>query len=307
MVRGIERRHLFYDECDNRDLLARLNRILPESGMSCYAWALMPNHAHLVLRTGQVPLRQVMARVNTGYAKAFNLRHDRVGHLFQNRYKSLLVTSDAQILALVRYVHLNPVRAHLVGSLDALGGYPWTGHATLLGDRSTLFQDTSSILAQFGGRTAESRRRLVDWMRTESEPIRERSARLCPAEGNASDSGAAKSGNGPIRNDADDADGFGASSEIDSEARPRHRELVALVRNVCARRGVPEGTILGSSRPRCVSDARAEIAHRACTELQLSGANVARMLGLSKAAVSQARVRGRVLLASERDRSLREN
>jgi REP element-mobilizing transposase RayT len=307
MLRGIERRHLFYDECDNRDLLARLNRILPESGMSCYAWALMPNHVHLVLRTGRVPLRQVMARVNTGYAKAFNLRHDRVGHLFQNRYKSLLVTSDAQILALVRYVHLNPVRARLVDTLDALGGYPWTGHASLLGDRPELFQDTSSILAQFGGRMAESRRRLLDWMRTEAEPTPGRSVRPCPAEADSSEPSAAKRGSGPVRNDLDDADGIDTSSGIDSEARPRHRELVALVRHVCARRGVAEGTILGSSRSRCVSAARAEIAHRACTELLLSGATVARMLGLSKAAVSQARVRGRVLLASERDPSLREN
>ena len=79
MLRGIERRRIFHDDSDRRDLLGRLGRILPEAGMACLSWALMPNHVHLVLRTGPIPLARVMARVNTGYACAFNLRHERAG------------------------------------------------------------------------------------------------------------------------------------------------------------------------------------------------------------------------------------
>jgi len=90
IIRGIERRKIFWDGKDRDDLFDRLSTILPESKMSCYGWALMSNHAHFLFRTGDVGLSTVMRRLLTGYAVSFNRRHRRHGQLFQNRYKSII-------------------------------------------------------------------------------------------------------------------------------------------------------------------------------------------------------------------------
>lgn len=165
MFRGIERRTIFADDRDRKDILARFERILPECGVACYAWALMPNHLHLLVRTGAQPLARAMARIGTGYAQRFNRRHARVGHLFQNRYKSIPVLDDVQLLVLIRYIHLNPVRAGLVAGLAALERFPWTGHAALMGRRRSAFQDVAAVLELFGSQPASGRAKLRDWMR----------------------------------------------------------------------------------------------------------------------------------------------
>ena len=120
IIRGIERREIFTDEEDRRNFLKRLAMVLTETATPCYAWVLLSNHAHFLLRTGMAPLAGVMKRVLTGYAQQYNRRHERVGHLFQNRYKSILCEEDAYCLELVRYIHLNPVRAGIVKTLEQL-------------------------------------------------------------------------------------------------------------------------------------------------------------------------------------------
>ena len=136
MARGIERRKLFRDDKDRGSFLERLAIILEETQTQCYAWALIPNHFHLLLRTGATPLSKVMRRLMTGYAVTFNKRHKRSGHLFQNRYKSVVCEEDAYLLELIRYIHLNPLRAKLVQDLKELDKYPWTGHSAILGRRT---------------------------------------------------------------------------------------------------------------------------------------------------------------------------
>ena len=131
--RGIERRPIFVTDDDRRDFLGRLAALVGADHIAVYAWALMPNHFHLLLRTGNLPLSSAMQVLLGGYAGAFNRRHRRAGHLFQNRFKSTLVQHDPYFLELVRYIHLNPVRARIVPDLDALDRHPWTGHAALLG------------------------------------------------------------------------------------------------------------------------------------------------------------------------------
>lgn len=90
-----------------------------------------------------------MRRLLTGYAVVFNLRHHRSGHLFQNRYKSIVCQEDAYLLELVRYIHLNPLRAGLVGSLDDLDAYAWSGHAVLMGNASLDGHQSDEILQMF--------------------------------------------------------------------------------------------------------------------------------------------------------------
>ena len=86
MVRGIERREIFKNDEDRKDFLDRLAKLLPMTETSCYAWVLMPNHAHFLFRTGLSAFAAVMRRLLTGYAVSFNQRHKRRGQLFQNRY-----------------------------------------------------------------------------------------------------------------------------------------------------------------------------------------------------------------------------
>ena len=94
----------------------------------------MTNHAHILLRTGYVPLSTVMRRLLTGYAQQFNRRHRRHGQLFQNRFKSILCEEEPYLLELVRYIHLNPLRAGIVKDLKALKTYPHSsGHGVIMG------------------------------------------------------------------------------------------------------------------------------------------------------------------------------
>lgn len=158
IVRGIERRDIFNDDHDRQLFLARLASLLSETGVRCYAWALLSNHFHLLVMPTTTPLSLFMRRLLTGYAVSFNRRRKRSGHLFQNRYKSIVCEEEPYLLELVRYIHLNPLRAGMVASLEELDLYPWTGHAVLLGHRQLDGQETEGVLGRFGKRITTARR-----------------------------------------------------------------------------------------------------------------------------------------------------
>jgi REP element-mobilizing transposase RayT/predicted XRE-type DNA-binding protein len=143
--RGINRQEIFSDETDYRDFLNRLGDVLSETNTSCYAWALLPNHFHLLVRAGDVPVSRVMQRLLTGYVVTYNHRHHRFGHLFQNRYTSIVCQEDPYLLELVRYIHLNPLRAKVVSDYKALGHHPYCGHSVILGRRRNDWQDDEEL------------------------------------------------------------------------------------------------------------------------------------------------------------------
>ena len=149
ITRGIEKRDIFKDDRDRQSLMSRLGKILQETDTLCFAWALLPNHFHLLLRTGSTPLSTVMRRLLTGHALYFNRRHRRSGHLFQNRYKSILCQEDTYFLELVRYIHLNPLRAGCVDDLDALDTFGFSGHGVVMGNQVRPWQDTAMVLSFF--------------------------------------------------------------------------------------------------------------------------------------------------------------
>ena len=165
IARGIERRKIFQDDHDRNDFLDRLGNILTETQTQCYAWALIPNHFHLLLRTGSTPISTVMRRLLTGYAGSFNRRHRRYGHLLQNRYKSFLCQEDTYFLELVRYLHLNPLRADLVQDLKQLDTFPYAGHSVVMGKRKKDWQDTDYVLQWFNNRKTLARRRYRDFIK----------------------------------------------------------------------------------------------------------------------------------------------
>jgi REP element-mobilizing transposase RayT len=157
IIRGIERRNIFKDDRDREELLERLGRLLSVTKIVCYAWALLPNHAHFLFRSGPVPLATLMRRLLTGYAVWFNHRHKRHGYLFQNRYKSIVCQEDRYLRELVRYIHLNPLRAGIVPTLAALQRYPYCGHSAILGKCERSWQDVPYVLGSFGNTLGKAR------------------------------------------------------------------------------------------------------------------------------------------------------
>jgi putative transposase len=157
--RGIARGKVFADDDDRENFLERLGSIVTESSTQCYAWALIPNHFHLLLRTGDAPIATVMRRLLTGYAVSFNRRHRRCGHLFQNRYKSILCQEDPYFAELVRYIHLNPLRARLAADMNTLEEYPFCGHGAVLGNSDRPWQNTGAVLKRFADQLGPARQR----------------------------------------------------------------------------------------------------------------------------------------------------
>jgi len=124
----------------------------------------MDNHAHFLFQSGNLGIAVLMRRLLTGYAVSFNRRHQRHGQLFQNRYKSIICQEDKYLLELVRYIHLNPLRAKVVSSLEQLGEYPYCGHGALLGTKKIEWQDCEYVLRYFGKNKKNAKRQYFSFV-----------------------------------------------------------------------------------------------------------------------------------------------
>lgn len=123
MDRGVDGRSIFADDRDRIYFLESLERIIRESGARVLAYCLMGNHFHLLVQVGNISHSSIMHRLLTGYACTFNVRQDRVGHLFQGRHRAIICANEAYLAALIRYIHQNPVRAGLVSKAR---DWPWS-------------------------------------------------------------------------------------------------------------------------------------------------------------------------------------
>lgn len=157
IIRGIEKRRIVDDKVDRARLVQRMEDLSKETGTSVYAWSVMTNHAHILLKSGNRGLSYFMRRFLTGYAITYNIRHKRYGHLFQNRYKSIVCDEDAYFRELVRYIHLNPLRAKIVKTLSELDKYPWCGHSVIMGKKKRDWQDRNYVLRWFGKKEKEAK------------------------------------------------------------------------------------------------------------------------------------------------------
>jgi putative transposase len=158
IIRGIERRKIFRDNADRVNFLDRLGGIVVDTQTQCFAWALIPNHAHMLFRTGRVPVATVMRKLLTGYAVSFNRKYRRHGQLFQNRYKSILCQEDVYLKELVRYIHLNPLRAGLVSDMKGLDTYRFSGHSVIMGRTKNDWHNTDYVLGLFDETKSKARR-----------------------------------------------------------------------------------------------------------------------------------------------------
>jgi putative transposase len=148
MARGNHRQPVFLAPRDYRVYLARFRFYRVEHQIAVYAYCLMPNHVHFLIQQGPVPVARFMQGLQQSYTQYFNRQHSTVGHLFQGRYKAIDCADDGYLAALVRYIHLNPVRAQLVSSPEL---YPYSGHSAYLSGRATRLVDPSRVLAIIGG------------------------------------------------------------------------------------------------------------------------------------------------------------
>lgn len=152
IVRGMERKNIFQDEKDYKDFIGRIEKVIARTETKIYAWSLMSNHVHLLIKIREKPLSEIMRRILTGYAISYNRRHKRVGYLYQGRYKSIVCEEEQYLLELLRYIHLNPVRAGIIKTIIELDKYSWTGHHNLIIGKEVKWQETKEILIKYSKR-----------------------------------------------------------------------------------------------------------------------------------------------------------
>ncbi len=145
MVRGNNGQPTFLDQTDYDGFLKALRTTRGRYPFRLYAYALMPNHVHLLVEVGATPTGKLMQALLTAYVRAFNRRHRRRGHLFQGRYKAIVCDRDSYLLELVRYIHLNPVRAGLV---QRPSEWAWSGHGEYLGRHRRGLLDPGPVMEQ---------------------------------------------------------------------------------------------------------------------------------------------------------------
>jgi len=293
IVRGIERRNIFRNNTDRRDFVDRLSSLLEATDTDCFAWALIPNHFHLLLRPNRSTLQQFMRRLLTGYAISFNKRHRRSGHLFQNRYKSIVCEEDNYLLELVRYIHLNPLRAGLVKDLSALERFAWCGHGALLGRQGMKGQRVKEVLSLFGTRPAQAGKAYLQFV---ADGV-ERGQRPELVGGGLVRS---RTGQEDQEIQAFDERVLGGGAFVESLRREemlRQRMLAGmpldeLLLRVARSFGVSVDAVRRRSRDERVRKARDLFCFLAVRRLGYSGVAAGEMLGLKRSAVSQAVKRG---------------
>ena len=146
--RGNARQRIFFDDTDREMFLKILLQVVSRYGWLCHAYCLMDNHYHLLVETPKGNLALGMRQLNGIYTQAFNRRHRRVGHLFQGRYKAILVQKESHLLELCRYVVLNPLRVKAKPRLDQ---WKWSSYRATAGlERAPEFLTVDWILSQFG-------------------------------------------------------------------------------------------------------------------------------------------------------------
>ena len=259
-ARGIEKRDLFLDDGDRDSFLHRVGANLPRWGIRCPAWSLMPNHFHLLLQSDTGSLPSFMQCLLTGYSKYFNERHNRVGHLFQNRYKSPTVDKARYFLDVVKYIHLNPLRAGIVRSIAELEEYPWTGHRKIVHGGAPEWQDFSLLRSEFHDTDVGFR-----WITAYRDHIQKTSP---------DDLEKGKNVSAWISSDAGEGLPADLSGHRDVFSRTLHR--------LAASHGVPVEDVVGGSRKYHAVQVRREVLRACKSELGVSVVQLAHWLGMKE-------------------------
>ncbi len=299
MGRGIERTRIFRIDVDREDFLNRLAGLCKEGNLIVFAWCLMQNHFHLLVRTGRQSISKSMKKLLTGYVVNFNLRHKRYGHLFQNRYKSVICEDDPYLLELSRYIHLNPLREDMVGDLEELNNYRWTGHSTIMGRVKRDWQDINTILSYFGrGREAVEK---YEQFVKEGISLGRRpelvGGGLIRSLGGWSQVLSLRRKGIKIASDERILGNDEFVQRLISEAEAREKEtlrlsrrvpgLVTLAKNFIKGAGIEESELRSGTRKRKVAKVRKIFCQLAVGKMGYPGAEVARYLGVTTSSVNR--------------------
>ena len=145
--RGDRREDIYDDDIDRNDFLTIFGSVISQFNWVCYAYCLMSNHYHLLIQTPDSNLSKGMRQLNGIYTQSYNRRHNKTGHMFQGRYKSILVDEDAYLLELSRYIVLNPVKANMV---KHVGLWSWSSYKAMIGEsQSPDWLSSDYLLSQF--------------------------------------------------------------------------------------------------------------------------------------------------------------
>lgn len=281
--------------------MQRFSSLLDETQTDCFAWALIPNHFHLLLRPHTISLSTFMQRLLTGYAVNFNHAHNRAGHLFQNRYKSFVCEEETYLLELVRYIHLNPLRAKIVAALDDLDTHRWSGHAVLLGERKLEGQRTDEVLRRFGKRLGSARkyyRQFIEdgiGMGKRPELVGGGWRRSQKAAGEPR---GAESHDDRILGSGEFVERLQENSAL-KERLGRKISVSKLLEGIAEIFQIEQERVYWRSRQNQASAARAVCCYAAVRELDISGTQMGKLLHMSRSAVSQAVQRGANILQEQ--------
>ncbi|CVK21085.1 REP-associated tyrosine transposase [Sporomusa sphaeroides] len=166
MMRGINRQDIFLDEDDRCRFLEIIKRVQESGSCSIYGYCLMNNHIHLLLQEKEEELSIIMKRIGTSYAWRYNKKYDRVGHVFQNRFQSEPVDTEAYLLGVLRYIHNNPVKAKLVAKPE---DYQWSScQAYYQGQDSSGLVNTPFVLSILNGNGEAAIKQFADFMHQEN-------------------------------------------------------------------------------------------------------------------------------------------
>jgi len=300
ILRGIEKRKIFGDNLDREAFVNRMGQLALETKTKIYAWSLLTNHAHILLRSGPEGLPRYMRRLLTGYAQAYNRCHKRYGHLFQNRYKSIVCEEDVYFQELVRYIHLNPLRAGLVQNLEQLDRYPWSGHGVVMGKANHSWQDVDYVLSWFGKRAGQARR---IYRRFVSEGIKEGhrpelvgGGLIRSLGGWSAVTSLRRSGQKALTDERIlGTDDFverilgeaGHNTKHLFSSRLWGKEVRQLIEERCQQEGIVMRELQMGSRRGVIPGIRSDLAWKLAREWGIPLAEIARQLGVSTSAISQ--------------------
>jgi len=161
MLRGNGGDDIFFSDADRCHFYLLMQEGVERFGHRVHAFCLMSNHVHLLIQVSEIPLSRIMQNLSFRYTRWINKRQRRTGHLFQGRFKAILVDADSYLLELVRYIHLNPVRAGVVGHISE---YPWSSHAAYAGSERLAWLTSGTVLARFSARRNMARARYAEFM-----------------------------------------------------------------------------------------------------------------------------------------------
>ena len=299
IIRGIEKGNIVRDDEDRKEFLRRMGELAQGTGTSIYAFALMTNHAHILLKSGEQGLSTFMRRLLSGYAQYYNRRHKRVGHLFQNRYKSIICEEDAYFDKLVAYIHLNPLRAGLVNSIEELSTYPWCGHAVMMKKVHYKWFDRDYVLQFFGEKERGARRVYLAYLEEEIGENREKELSgggLLRSHGGWSKVQSMRKQGIKAFSDDRILGGDSFVREVLQEAEDQAEELLAAknrsnqikkdIEEVCGKEGITVAALRSGSRKGKLPAIRKALAGKFVNEYGLSLAETARQLWVTTAAVS---------------------